>query len=249
MNKNIKDICIIWDRLWLKSNFANSIDVDKTDDMWTIFHSKILKEELSYLLPNSQFLEAGCGVGQWCFYANKLGHRAVGVDIAENTIQKLNRFISNNEEYRNIKFIVDDLTHSKLESNQFDFITSLGVIEHFRDSLPMLRELYRLLKPGGRIFISVPNLFAMQTITRPLTRLLGFWQLGYEKSYSPRGIIREIRRVNFKPLKSGILPSGRLFGRVLNSLPFFGSVFKKLGYFIETRQNIFGLYIYVICEK
>lgn len=249
MNKQKEDIDVIWDSVWSKFTPGDFTDVDKINDLWTVFHLEILKNEISALPPDSKFLEAGCGMGQWCFYANTHGHQAIGVDVAKNIIESLNAFIRGKERYRNIKFIVDDLMDSKLESNQFDFIVSLGVIEHFPDSLPMLRQLHRLLKPGGRIFISVPNLFSMQTITRPLTKLLGVWKIGYEKSYSPRGLIKEAEAVNFKVLRSAVLPSGLLFGRVLNFLPVIGRAVRKLGYFIETRQNTFGLYIYLVCGK
>jgi len=249
MNNAEKNIDMLWDSRWSKYELKNVVDVDKIDDPWTAIHLDILKKELSALPPNGKFLEAGCGLGQWCFYVSKIGHRAVGVDIAKDIIKNLNEFISGKNEYQNIKFIVDDLTHSKLESNQFDFIVSLGVIEHFPDSAPMLNELYRLLKPNGKIFISVPNIFALHTITRPLTKLFGWWKIGYEKSYTSRRLIAEIKKSNFKLERIGILPSGQFFGRILTTIPLFGSIFKKIGYLVEKRQNVFGLYIYVICKK
>lgn len=249
MHKSEKEIDKIWDSRWSRYKLENVVDLTKINDPWTTFHIDILKKEISTLRPNSLFLEAGCGLGQWCFYVNKFGHRAVGVDIAKDIIKNLNEFIRGKKEYENIKFLVDDLTHSKLEGNQFDFIVSLGVIEHFRDSKPMLKELYRLLKSNGRILISVPNVFALHTITRPLTKLLGIWKIGYEKSYSRRKIIEEIEEVNFRLIESGILPSGQLFGRILTSIPLFGRLLTAISYFIETKQSMFGLYIYVICEK
>jgi SAM-dependent methyltransferase len=249
MTKSENNIDIIWDSVWARFKIENFTDVDKIHDLWTSFHLEILKKELSALPRGSLFLEAGCGLGQWCFYANQIGHRAVGVDVAKDIIKKLNVFIQARKEYQNMKFIVDDLADSKLESNQFDYIISLGVIEHFKDSQPMLRQLHRLLKPNGKLFVSVPNLFALHTITRPLTRLLGIWDIGYEKSYTPRQLKDEAHNAGFKLERFGILQSGQLFGRVLNSLPFYGKFFRRMGSFIEKKQDIFGLYIYVICKK
>lgn len=249
MRKEENSINIIWDSVWSKFQLEDFVDVDKINDLWTSFHLEILKKQIMALPANSRFLEAGCGLGQWCFYANKLGHEAVGADIAEDIINRLNEFIRGKPEYKNMRFLVDDLCNSKLESNQFDLILSLGVIEHFRDSSLMLEELRRLLKPGGKVFISVPNIFAMQTITRPLTELFGIWSIGYEKSFSPASLKKQIRDAGFILDRFGILPSGYIFGRFLNSLPFVGRLVKKIGYWIETRQKLFGLYIYVIATK
>jgi SAM-dependent methyltransferase len=42
------------------------------------------------------------------------------------------------------------------ESNSFDLVTALDVIEHIEDDLGAMREIYRVLKPGGVLMLSVP---------------------------------------------------------------------------------------------
>jgi SAM-dependent methyltransferase len=40
----------------------------------------------------------------------------------------------------------------------FDFVFSLGVVEHFEDPGPLLREQFRVLRDGGTVLASVPNI-------------------------------------------------------------------------------------------
>ena len=239
----------IWDSVWSKLRLEEYTDVHKIDDLWTTFHLNILKRELSRVQAGGTFLEAGCGMGQWCFYAHRVGLRVTGVDIAPEIIAKIKAYIQGNPELRDMTFFVGDLTRSQLKSDFFDFIVSLGVIEHFHDSMPMLRELYRILKPGGRIFVSVPNLYAMHTLTRPLTQMSGVWKIGFEKSYTPASLRRDLQAAGFSVEELDILHSGHLFGRVLNSLPVVGSAVRALAHYIERKQSTFGLYIYAICRK
>ena len=52
--------------------------------------------------------------------------------------------------------IVQDLTNTNLESNIYDLAIAWHVLEHIPEDIKAIKEVYRLLKPGGRFLISVP---------------------------------------------------------------------------------------------
>jgi SAM-dependent methyltransferase len=81
----------------------------------------------------------------------------------------------------------------------FDFVYSMGTIEHFAESDVALRECLRVLKPGGLALVGVPN--RLDPFLRPaLVRLLsiaGLYAYGREKSYSRKALGRLVESAGF----------------------------------------------------
>ncbi|MBP9816815.1 MAG: class I SAM-dependent methyltransferase [Candidatus Pacebacteria bacterium] len=55
--------------------------------------------------------------------------------------------------------VVGDIHAIPVETNVIDSIICSSVLEHVRDPLKAMRELHRILKPGGRIFFYVPSIY------------------------------------------------------------------------------------------
>ena len=82
---------------------------------------------------------------------NHWGYQAIGVDFAPETIAKIKEVMPNLD----VRF--GDVRALDFEDDYFDGYWSLGVIEHFWDGYDdILREMRRLLKPGGYAFVSFP---------------------------------------------------------------------------------------------
>ena len=66
----------------------------------------------------------------------------------------------------------------------------MGTIEHFDETERAVEEIARVLKPGGRAIIGVPN--RHDPFLRPLfatvLQAIGLYGYGYEKSYSRRAL-------------------------------------------------------------
>jgi SAM-dependent methyltransferase len=75
-----------------------------------------------------------------------------------------------------------DLHHIPLEDNRFDVVFCNHVMEHVDDPLQCMRELFRVMKPGGWAIMQVPQDFSRETtyedpsITSPAEREKHFWQ-------------------------------------------------------------------------
>ena len=75
------------------------------------------------------------------------------------------------------KLVEGNALETKLPGASFDCIYNIGVLEHFEDPLPLLQETYRLLAPGGKIFMPiVPQMPFMNSLVclalfNPLTIL------------------------------------------------------------------------------
>jgi SAM-dependent methyltransferase len=67
------------------------------------------------------------------------------------------------------------------ESECFDIVYSVEVIEHLRSPYDFLSECYRILKPGGRLLISTPNILS-------LSSRINFFFTGFHNLYHPPSI-------------------------------------------------------------
>ena len=101
-----------------------------------------------------------------------------------------------------------DVRHLPFADASFDVVYSMGTIEHFDESEDAVREMARVLKPGGRVILGVPNRF--DPFLRPvmvwLLWVLGHYGYGFEKSYSRRALRRMLERAGLDVAgESGIL--------------------------------------------
>lgn len=55
--------------------------------------------------------------------------------------------------------IIGDIQELKLDDNSIDAITCLAVLEHVENPIQAFKEMYRVLRPGGYLYIYVPFLF------------------------------------------------------------------------------------------
>lgn len=112
---------------------------------------RLMAPHLFQLPPPARVLDGGCGLGDWALALSKSGYDVVGMDISQQTVNQLrNRF-------PDASFMAGDIRATGFPDGSFDAYYSWGVFEHF-ESGPQacLREAWRILKPGGLLFISVP---------------------------------------------------------------------------------------------
>lgn len=122
---------------------------------------------LAHLNKGDRILEAGCGIGQVVISLIALGFDCSGLDFAEKTISMLKSI------HPETPFYVGDIRALPFNSESFDAYISLGVIEHFQDGqLEFLKEASRILRPGGRAFVSVP----FYNGYRKFRTRLGLWE-------------------------------------------------------------------------
>jgi SAM-dependent methyltransferase len=101
-----------------------------------------------------------------------------------------------------------DVRTLPFRSGSFDAIYSMGTVEHFDDTDGALREIFRVLRPGGRAVIGVPNRrdpFLRPALVAALYQL-GLYDYGFEKSYARPVFRRMLERAGFTvTAETGIL--------------------------------------------
>jgi 2-polyprenyl-3-methyl-5-hydroxy-6-metoxy-1,4-benzoquinol methylase len=106
----------------------------------------------NYLLDSKPLLilDIGCGTGLNAGILKKMGHDIKGIDVSEAGVDK---FVSEGFEGK----VADASESIPYEDETFDLVYASEIIEHVADTESLLREINRVLKPGGAVLLSTPN--------------------------------------------------------------------------------------------
>lgn len=119
-------------------------------------------------------------------WASQHGARAYGIDISAPTVDQARAVFAETQGATPLGGVIGDVRNIPFAENSFDLIYSMGTIEHFDETEQAVAEMARVLKPGGRAIIGVPN--RHDPFLRPLMATLmqwcGLYAYGHEKSYS-----------------------------------------------------------------
>jgi ubiquinone/menaquinone biosynthesis C-methylase UbiE len=113
---------------------------------------------LPYLRPGLSVLDCGCGPGSITMgiAASIAPGEVVGIDFAQSQVECA-RAAAAREGHRNARFETGDAYSLAFESGRFDRVFSHALMEHLADPAAALRELCRILKPGGVIGVCSPD--------------------------------------------------------------------------------------------
>jgi SAM-dependent methyltransferase len=100
--------------------------------------------------------------------------------------------------------VCEDLFQSSLSGDAFDLVFSSGLIEHFDDTAAVVAEHLRVVKPGGRLVLIVPNLEGLQgRIWKRMARPL--WEK--HRVFGPEHLAGILNRLNLQSVECGYLGS------------------------------------------
>jgi ubiquinone/menaquinone biosynthesis C-methylase UbiE len=109
-------------------------------------------------------LDIGCGTGYYSLRLLKMGFDVVGLDISSKSI-KLAKLKTESRGFRQIDFNRADATVLPFNENSFDVIVAMGsVLNHVSAPERMIKEISRVLRPGGLFFTDVDNFTCLDTV-------------------------------------------------------------------------------------
>lgn len=186
-----------WNTHWKKSNIDYSIKQIEYEDFYRKNFSKLFKR-------GDSVLEAGCGFGRYCFWLENMGVKTVGIDIIGNAINEGKKYVKKHD--MKSKLYVGDIRKLPFNKNSFDGYISLGVVEHFenaKDVELVFKEAYRVLKPGGYAFFSIPNPYAIHMWPEKILRILNINSGITHYLLTKNDLISFSKKENFEVIDSG----------------------------------------------
>jgi len=105
----------------------------------------------------AKILDLGCGHGRITeLLVSKVPSLdVVGVDMTRSLLEKF--VVESGVNGSKLKLICADIASLPLEDNRFDVAVSSRVFQYLPDPVCGVREALRVLKPGGRLVVSIPN--------------------------------------------------------------------------------------------
>jgi ubiquinone/menaquinone biosynthesis C-methylase UbiE len=98
--------------------------------------------------------DIGCADGYGTQFLADFSNQTTGVDYSVETVKIANE---KHKEKKNLNFISSSVPPLPFEDNSLEIITAFQFIEHIEDRIGFIKDVYRVLKPGGIFLCSTPN--------------------------------------------------------------------------------------------
>lgn len=210
-------------------------------------------------LSGKRVLEIGCGMGLHAEMLTRAGARLVAVDLSETSIAATRARFSLKRLDADIRLA--DAERLDLPDGAFDMVWSWGVIHHSARTGRAVREIERVLAPGGPARLMVYNLEGMPAYAA-LTRrwLAGFWRGrsldeilwrstdGYSARFYTRDLWTDLLATFFADVETSVL------GAEPDALPLPGALRRRIVPFVSQhglarRAQARGAFLFSIARK
>ncbi len=203
--------------------------------------------KFSGLQAKDSVLDIGCGYGATAvWFASKIGCKVTGMTLGAKQVDAAKKFAQKKNVGHLTNFLDADFHNIPFPDNSFNVILAIESLCHAQNKIQVLRESYRVLKPGGRMIIAdsffkkdqnslslsehkavssylkqlqVPGLFNLSELQKTLHKS-GFLNIGWQD------------KTNY------ILPALRQIQRLAPLFSFLSSALKNFGIHIFRHQHL-----------
>ncbi len=176
-----------WERYW-----AN---LPELDDVYTN-EDRVVAQLLDLEPAGKRVLEVGAGSGRDSIVLDRAGARVVVLDYSPSSLLVTRRVAE--AASADLLLVRGDGTCMPFRQGAFDIVFHQGLLEHFRDPMPLLLENRRVLSPGGHLLVDVPQAVHPYTVAKKIMILLGRWFAGWETQFTVRRLEGLLEQSGFR---------------------------------------------------
>lgn len=187
----------------------------------------------AYVPEGASVLEVGAASGEFLHVLEILGYDVTGVELSARAAKHAERLY-------NIPVRIGTLKDAVYDDEQFDAVVLYHVLEHLEDPLSELREIHRILKPGGIILIEVPHPTSLdaRVSTKLMRNILDFPHHLF--IFPPRTLTRALTEMKFEVVHTETSVSFALwrFLKQIRLWRFRTKYLKRTGSYTEKREGV-----------
>lgn len=220
-----EQVARMFDNISHRYDFLNHFLSMGIDRLWR-------KKAIKLLRPHApaQLLDVATGTADFAIQAMELNpEKIIGVDISEGMLEKGRVKINQRGLSERIELITGDSENLPFSDNNFDAVTVAFGVRNFENLTRGLSEIFRVLKPGGRIVVlefSRPRKF-------PMKQVYNF----YFKAILPkigRIVSKDQAAYTYLPQSVEAFPDGENFIKILRDVGFKNTTCKSLTFSISS---------------
>jgi ubiquinone/menaquinone biosynthesis C-methylase UbiE len=178
----------VWDRFWEKKKDMSKVYPSSPSVLNTI--------KKNFDLKGLKVMEVGAGTGRDSSELARLGADVYVLDFSPESLAIVNAQ-KQQLELDNLTLVRGDAFQAPFPDNSFDLIFHQGLLEHFTNPLDLLKENFRLLKPGAHCLCDIPQTFHLYTVVKKILIAMDKWFAGWETQYTMPQLQRMMRQSGF----------------------------------------------------
>ncbi|MCX5835240.1 MAG: class I SAM-dependent methyltransferase [Deltaproteobacteria bacterium] len=139
---------IAWEEYYRKHYFQDFGEEQEGPGRLVIYGETL--DAIDHLVPKGPFFDIGAGSGTLLAMARNRGWTVSGQEISSGSCRLA-------RERYGLELIQEDLKALHLPSETYCAVTMVNILDHLAEPWPLLEKIHRALKPGGVLYIRVPN--------------------------------------------------------------------------------------------
>jgi len=170
-------------------------------------------------IPSGRLLDVGTGYGFFLALMHARGWEVMGLEASSSGARY-------GQKRWGLQILPQPWEKASFPEKEFDVVTALYVIEHLPDPLAFLREVHRILRPGGMIVLRYPHTTPIKDILSIMRIKNRLYHLPFHLSdFSPTSMRRALAKAGFAQIKTVVggftappHPSGQWAGIIFGNL-------------------------------